>query len=451
MTVRVRFAPSPTGYLHIGNARAALINFLFAKHHNGTFILRQDDTDLIRSEERYAQAVKSDLEWLGITHDVFFKQSDRFDRYAQVKEQLIKSGRLYPCYETPEELDYKRKRLLSKGQPPIYDRAALSLTPDQIESYEAQGRKPHWRFKLNDGLIAWHDLIRGAVEFKAQDLSDPVLIRADGAYLYTFSSVIDDFDYEITHIIRGEDHVTNTATQIQIFEALNGGIPFPIEFAHTTLLLGEDGSPLSKRLGSLSLHALRDQGIEPQAINCLLARLGTSLPIEPKTAIIDLAKEFSLSTFSRTPPRFSELDLKNLNHKIYHLMDFNHIQERLKKLGILKISEKMWELLHDNVETLEDLRTWEDIFDGTIDTTHKGLDKAYIQEALACLPEQPWDESTWSNWTNALKEKTGKKGKDLFIPLRQALTGQDHGPQMKQIILIIGYNQVCTRLNSVLE
>ncbi|MBP9752350.1 MAG: glutamate--tRNA ligase [Proteobacteria bacterium] len=449
MSVRVRFAPSPTGYLHIGNARAALINWLFAKSRGGEFILRQDDTDLERSKQEYADAVISDLKWLGLDHDIFFKQSDRFDRYNEVRDELIKKGRIYPCFETPEELDYKRKRLLAKGLPPIYDRAALSLTSEEIETLLQEGKKPHWRFKLNPGVIAWDDHVRGRVEFKGEDLSDPVLIRADGAYLYTLTSVIDDFDYKITHIIRGEDHVTNTATQIQIFEALNGGTPFAIDFAHTTLLLGEDGSPLSKRLGSLSLHSLRDLGIEPMAINCLLARLGTSLPIEPKLTLEELADGFGLNIFSRTPPRFSENDLKTLNHKLYHLMPFQNIQDTLKKIGILKISEPIWTLLHDNISDLFELKAWEDILFGTITKKHD-IDQNYLETAFLNLPKEPWDESTWKIWTDVLKELTGKKGKELFMPLRQTLTGMDHGPEMKEIILLMGYNLVCTRLKSLI-
>ncbi|CAO5675814.1 MAG: Glutamate--tRNA ligase 1 [Holosporales bacterium] len=449
MSVRVRFAPSPTGFLHIGNARAALINWLFAKSKGGTFILRQDDTDLERSKQEYADAVFNDLKWLGLEHEVFFKQSDRFDRYNAVRDDLIEKGRIYPCFETPEELDYKRKRLLAKGLPPIYDRAALSLTKDEVDALIKDGKKPHWRFKLNPGVIAWNDHIRGRVEFKGQDLSDPVLIRADGAYLYTLTSVIDDFDYEITHIIRGEDHVTNTATQIQIFEALNDGNPFPIQFAHTTLLLGEDGSPLSKRLGSLSLHSLRDAGIEPMAINCLLARLGTSLPIEPKLTLDALADGFDLNIFSRTPPRFSEQDLKNLNHKLYHLMPFQNVQNTLLKMGISRITESVWQLLHDNIVDLLELKRWENILFGSIDVNHSG-DKNYIEQALNALPNEPWDNTTWKIWTDRLKELTGKKGKDLFMSLRQALTGMDHGPEMKEIILLMGYNLVCTRLKTMI-
>jgi glutamyl-tRNA synthetase len=450
MSIRVRFAPSPTGYLHIGNARAALINWLFCKKNNGEFLLRLDDTDLARSKEEYAVAIKEDLEWLGLTHDLFFKQSDRFGRYEEVKKMFIATGRLYPCFETKEELDFKRKRQLSKGKPPIYDREALQLTAEQIKNFEEEGRKPHWRFKLNHGKIQWHDIIRGDVSFNAEDISDPVLVREDGAFLYTMTSVIDDFDYKITHILRGEDHVTNTAVQVQIFEALNNDITFPVQFGHTTLLVDEDGSPLSKRLGSLSLKSFQETEIEPQSINSLLARLGTSLPIEPHLTLESLVENFELSSFSRTPPRFSVEDLKKLNHKLYHQMPFSLIQEKLVTKNIAKITKEVWEMVHDNINVLDDLKNWENILFGHLNpyTDLNADDLTYIKEACACLPEAPWDADTWAKWTTYLKEKTGRKGKNLFMPLRKVLTNLEHGPEMSKVILYIGYDEACTRLKS---
>lgn len=445
MSVRVRFAPSPTGFLHIGNARAALLNYLFARANQGLFILRLDDTDQVRSEDIYTDALKQDLAWLGLEHGLYFKQSDRFDRYSEVKTQLIESGRLYACYETPEELDFKRKRQLTKGLPPLYDRESLSLTPDQIKKYEAEGRTPHWRFKMHAGKISWNDLVRGTTEFNAADISDPVLIRADGTFLYSITSVIDDFDYKITHIIRGEDHVTNSAAQIQIFEALNGDKPYSVEFAHTTLLVGEDGHPLSKRLGSLSLHNLRDDGIEPMAINSLLARLGSSLPVEPKLTLEELSKGFNFDHFSKTPPRFSETDLKILNHKLFHQMPFFQIQERLEKLGITKITVDAWNILHDNIETLSDLKEWEGILFGDLVTS---CDEAYAEIALNHLPSAPFTEESWKEWTLAIRAETGKKGKELYMPLRLALTGKEHGPEMSRLIMLMGYDLICTRLKS---
>ncbi|MCE2715788.1 MAG: glutamate--tRNA ligase [Pseudomonadota bacterium] len=442
--VRVRFAPSPTGYLHIGNARAALINYLYALRYGGDFILRIDDTDLERSKPEYEKAIYQDFEWLGVKYSETFRQSERFERYHQIKEELIKNGKLYPCYETTEELDFKRKRQLAKGQPPIYDRSSLLLTDLEKDAFEKDGRKPHWRFKLDHEPIVWQDIIRGEVKYNGAQLSDPVLIRADGVFLYSLCSVIDDIDYSISHIIRGEDHVTNTATQIQLFKAVNDGKDFPVTFAHTTLLMDEDGAPLSKRLGSLSLGQMRDSGVEPMAIACLLARLGTSLPIEPLLTLNELASSFDLSTFSRTPPRFSEKDLWALNHKLYHLMPFSQIQERLKTNGFEKFSENHWRAVHDNIEKIEDLEPWESIFFGKIRGTCS--DNDFLKIALDLLPAGSWAEETWGIWTQSIKEKTGRKGKDLFMPLRQALTAMDHGPEMKMLLPLIGSDKVKERL-----
>lgn len=444
--VRVRFAPSPTGYLHIGNARAALINYLYALGKNGEFMLRIDDTDLERSKPEYEEAIYKDFEWLGISYATTFRQSERFDRYNQVRDTLIASGRLYPCYETPEELDFKRKRQMAKGQPPIYDRAALALSDAEKAAFEAEGRKPHWRFKLDHEAIVWHDMVRGEVRFDGTQLSDPVLIRADGVFLYSLCSVADDIDYAITHIIRGEDHVTNTATQIQLFKAVNGEKDFPVTFAHTSLLMDEDGQPLSKRLGSLSLGQMRESGIEPMAVACLLARLGTSLPVEAMLSLKELAKSFDLSIFSRTPPRFSEKDLWALNHKLYHLMPFSQMQVRLNAAGYGNFTENHWHAVHDNIEKLEDMKPWNDIFFGEIKSTCQDPD--FLKTALGLLPSAPWDETTWSTWTQTIKETTGRKGKELFMPLRQALTAMDHGPEMKALLPLIGIEKAKIRLIS---
>ncbi len=442
--IRVRFAPSPTGYLHIGNARAALINYLYSLRNGGEFILRIDDTDLERSKPEYEQAIFEDLAWLGIKHNNTFKQSSRFDRYKEVRDKLIESGRLYPCYETPEELDYKRKRQLGKGQPPIYDRAALNLTEAEVAAFKTEGRTPHWRFKLDHTPIVWDDKIRGPVKFDGAQLSDPVLIRADGIFLYSLCSVIDDIDYKITHIIRGEDHVTNTATQIQLFKAVNGEKDYPLTFAHTSLLMDEDGDKLSKRLGSLSLGQMRDSGIEPMAIACLLAKLGTSLPVEPFLTMEELSAPFDLSIFSRTPPRFSEKELWALNHKLYHLMPFSQMQQHLNLAGFGNFSENHWRAVHDNIEKLSDLKPWQDIFFGKIVGTCQDHD--FLKTAMSLLPEEPWDENTWATWTQNVKEKTGRKGKELFMPLRQALTAMDHGPEMKVLLPLIGRQVVLMRL-----
>lgn len=453
MTVKVRFAPSPTGFLHIGNARTAIINWLFAKSHDGHFMLRQDDTDLERSEERYAEAIQKDLAWLGLTHQSFAKQSDRFDRYNQAMQELIQIERLYPCYETAEELDFKRKRQLAKGEPPIYDRAALKLSQAEKNSFTQQGRKPHWRFKLLPGLISWTDLVRGQVDFHGERLSDPVLIRADGAYLYTLTSVVDDLDFDITHIIRGEDHVTNTAVQIQLLTALNDNKPTNITFGHTTLLMDAQGHGLSKRLGSLGLHSFRESGIEPMAINSLLARLGTSLPVVPCLTLEDLASKFDLSTFSRTPPKFDEHELEQLNSKLFHIMPFSFAKERLADQKDNQINENIWNVIRGNLQTFKDIEKWQEILFGQLTAaTLFEDDKDFINQALTVLPssEIPWNQETWLQWTNELKDFTGRKGKSLFMPLRQALTGMDTGPEMKDLLPLIGYERAKARLRSTL-
>lgn len=451
MVIRVRFAPSPTGLLHIGNARAALINWLFARHHalkgeEATFLLRLDDTDLERSDPLYAKAIEEDLAWLGLTHDRFARQSDRFAQYDQAVAHLKASGRLYPCYETPEELDFKRKRQLARHEPPIYDRTALRLTDKERRAFEAEGRKPHWRFNLLPEAIHWDDLIRGANVFQGSHLSDPVLIRADGAYLYTLTSVVDDIEFGITHIIRGEDHVSNTAVQIQLFTALGGDIAH-LHFAHSTLLVDAHGGSLSKRLGSLSLATLRESGLEPMAINSLIARLGTSLPIEPHLTLDELAQSFTLSIFSRTAPRFDPTDLENLNHKLLQMTPYDRVQKRLKSIAP-SLTEALWKVIRGNLRTLEEAAHWEPICGGHI--TPIIDDRDYLATALTCLPEEspkePWDATTWGLWTGKLKEVTGRKGRDLFMPLREAITGMDHGPEMKDLLPLIGSEKVKERL-----
>lgn len=444
MSVKVRFAPSPTGMLHIGNARAALINWLFARKNKGQFMLRIDDTDLARSEKQYEEAIYQDLAWLGLTHDQLEHQSSRFDRYQEVLEYLKTIGRVYPCYESAEELDFKRKRQLSRGEPPIYDRAALKLTDEEKNELNNKGIKPHWRFLLKDEEVFWEDSVRRHVHFPAGTLSDPVIVRADGVFLYTFASVIDDIDFKITHIIRGEDHVTNTAVQIDLFKTLNPEGPLP-QFAHTTLLTDQSGAGFSKRLGSLSLANLRDEGIDPIAIASLLARLGTSLPIEPHSSLDELAQGFDLSIFSRTPPKFSVDDLWQMNQKILHLMGFEKVKESLPEW----VTEHIWNILKENIIKLEDIKKWQPILFGDIQDPQQDIDKEYIKTALSFLPAEPWTEETWAKWTNLLKEKTGYKGKQLFMPLRQALTGMDHGPEMKHILPLIGYDKASKRLASI--
>lgn len=449
MVIRVRFAPSPTGLLHIGNSRAALINWLFARHHalkgqEATFLYRLDDTDLERNDPMYAEAIREDLAWLGLTHDQFAKQSDRFDRYDRAVEMLKASGRLYPCYETPEELDFKRKRQLARHEPPIYDRTGLKLTDDERQAFEAEGRVPHWRFKLLPEPIHWDDLIRGSNDFHGSHLSDPVLIRADGAYLYTLTSVVDDIEFEITHIIRGEDHVTNTAVQLQLFAALGGDVT-RLHFGHFTLLLDVNGASLSKRLGSLSLATLRESGLEPMAINSLIARLGTSMPVEPHLTLDELAENFTLSIFSRTAPRFDPAELETINHKLLQIMSYDQLEKRLKEI-VPSMTESLWMVIRGNLRTIDEAAQWEPVCSGQITPVIE--DRDYLAQALDCLPSEPWDAMTWGIWTGKLKELTGRKGKELFMPLRQAITGMDHGPEMKELLPLIGYAKVVDRLKA---
>lgn len=440
MTNVVRFAPSPTGKLHVGNIRAALTNWLFARKTGGRFLLRLDDTDAERSTEAFADGILRDLAWLGLNHDMFARQSDRAGAHDAAADRLRSMGRLYPCYETAEELDRRRKRQLAQHRPPVYDRAALKLTDEQRTSLEAQGRKPHWRFKLSGQTVTFHDVIRGEVHIETASLSDPVLIREDGRYLYTLPSVVDDIDFAVTHIIRGEDHVTNTGVQIEIFEALGATVPV---FAHFSMLVGAGGEALSKRIGSLSIEAFRDEGYEAQAINSLLAKLGTSDPVVARTALDDLVDEFELARFSRAPAHFDLTELRTLNHKILHATPFAAVRHRLEALGVGG-GAAFWEAVRDNVQLIGDAVGWWRVVDGPLAPVVE--DAAFLQEALALLPDGEFDETTWSKWTAAVTARTGAKGKALFMPLRLALTGMAHGPEMKKLLPLIGPERARKRL-----
>lgn len=439
--VKVRFAPSPTGMLHVGNARTALISWLFTRSQQGTFLLRIDDTDQERSKKEYEEAIEESLKWLGMDWDEKTRQRDRFDRYNECIEKLKADGRLYPCYETADELALKRKVLLNRGLPPIYDRAALELTGDEIKAFEAEGRTPHWRFKLNHAPIEWHDNVRGDVSFKGEDLSDPVVLREDGSPLYHLCSVIDDFDYGITHVIRGEDHVSNTATHVQMFEALGAKVP---SFAHFPLLSGLDGSKLSKRHGSVSVLDLRDgEGLESMAVVSLMARMGTSDPIEAHKDIQLYIGGFDFSKFGRSTPKFDEEELKRLNKKILHDTDLSEVKGRI---SISEMDDEFWNTIRPNLNKLSDASEWWTVINGPVTPVIE--DEDYINEATALLPATPWDENTWSEWTNAIKEKTGRKGKQLFMPLRQALTGMEHGPEMAFLLQLIGAKRALNRLQT---
>jgi len=443
--LKLRFAPSPTGYLHLGNTRTALINWLYARAHQAEFILRLDDTDVQRSEQKYTDQLQKDLQWLGLTYDHFLKQSDRFDLYKEAAECLKAQGRLYPCYETPEELSLQRKTQLAAGKPPLYNRASLSLTPSQVEAFAQEGRHPHWRFKMEAGEIHWHDLIRGPVTFQGERLSDPVLIREDGSPVYTFATSVDDLEMGITHILRGEDHVTNTAVQIQIMEALSGHLN-AIQFGHLALISGAQGEGLSKREGSLSLMELQAQGIEPMAINSLLAKLGTSDPILAYAHLEGLLDAFSITSFGRATPKLDPEDLWLMNTKILRLFSFEDIRPRLEALGLSEATPAFWAIAQNNIEKLEDVREWGEICYGK--TCFPGENPAFLEVAAQSLPPAPWDETTFKAWADQIKTLTGLKGKELFIPLRRALTGQEHGPELKDLILVMGHAQVLMRLQT---
>lgn len=445
MSVLVRFAPSPTGLLHIGNIRSALFNWLFAKRQGGRFMLRLDDTDRERSTEAFAQGIERDLTWLGLTWDVFARQSDRLDRYREALDTLKESGRVYPCYETQAELDLKRKTQLGRGLPPVYDRAALKLTDAERAAFAQQGRKPHWRFRLESSPVTWDDVIQGHKSFPATSLSDPVLVREDGVPLYTFCSVVDDADFGITHVIRGEDHVANTAVQLQIWKAVTDKPP--PAFAHFPLIVSASGVEMSKRLGTMSIASMRDDmEIEPMAINTLLASLGTSDSITPRLSPQELAAAFDLHKISRATPKFSAEDLKTLNAKILHLTDYAAIRDRLKALGIPDNNEAFWNAICPNLTKLSDSRIWWQVAQGPIAPVIKDAERAFIATALNLLPPEPWNEATWGQWINAIKYATGRKGKDLFLPLRLALTGADHGPEMKALLPLIGPARAKARL-----
>ncbi len=440
MTVITRFAPSPTGHLHVGNIRAALHNWLWARKSGGRFLLRLDDTDLERSRADYADAIRADLRWLGLEWDGEAKQSDRFALYEARFEALKASGHVYPAYETSQELELRRKILLGRGLPPVYDRAALSLTPDQIAAYEAEGRQPHWRFRLDHGQpIVWTDLVRGEQKFDPALLSDPVIRRADGSWLYMLPSVIDDIDMGITHVLRGEDHVSNTATQIQMFAAL--GAPLP-HFAHEALLTGSEGK-LSKRLGSLGVAHFRETGLEAMAVNALLARLGSSQPIEPFAEIAPLVDSFDFAHFGRAPARFDEAELASLNQKIVHLLPFAAVADRLPA----GMDEAGWTAIRPNLERLDQAADWWRIVTGPIDAPAPGQeDRDFLAAAHRQLSQATFDTDIWRTLTSALKEETGRKGKTLFLPLRRALTAMDHGPDMAELLPLIGRDEALRRL-----
>lgn len=437
MTV-TRFAPSPTGFLHIGNLRTALHNWMFAKKAGGRFLLRIDDTDAQRSEERFVEAIRRDLAWLGLVPDGEERQSARFDRYEAVFADMVANGRIYPAYETPEELDLRRKILAGRGLPPVYDRAALKLTDDDRARLEAEGRRPHWRFRLEAEPIEWDDMVRGPQKFDGALLSDPVVRRADGSWLYLLPSVIDDADMGVTHVVRGEDHVSNTATQMQMFQAMGATPP---AFAHEALLVGNEGK-LSKRLGSLGVEHFREAGIEPEAVVALLARLGTSDPVEAVVDPTPLVAAFDFGRFGRAPARFDEGELAQVNARIVHQLSFERVADTLPA----GMDAAAWDAVRGNLERVADAADWWRVVTGPVDTLPVAAeDRAFLTRAAEVAAGLDWADP-WAELTGALKAETGRKGKALFLPLRRALTGMDHGPDMAALLPLIGRERSVARL-----
>ena len=440
--VKVRFAPSPTGHLHIGNFRTALVNFLFARKEKGHFMLRIDDTDQERSTLEFEKAIIEDLSWMNLNWDSLEKQSTRLKRYDEVLETLLNKKRAYACYETADELSLKRKVQLSSGKPPVYDRSSLRLSDSEIADLKSKGKKPHYRFLLDHSEVTWNDLVKGQGKYHMSSLSDPVILREDGRVIYTLASVVDDIDFEITHILRGEDHMTNSAAQIQLFEALGSIAP---NLGHLSLLTDISGAGLSKRLGSLSLKDLRNEGIHPMAISSLLSKVGTSDPVEIKKEIKTIILYFDINKFGKSKSKFDKNELSLLNSKIYQLIDFEEINKDLNKMNI-SITKEFWNLIRGNIALLKNVKDWWDICFGTIDPIIENQD--FLDLALEALPIDQFNETTWSTWTKTISQETGKKGKELYMPLRLCLTGQNKGPEMADLILMMGRDKVIKRLSN---
>lgn len=437
MNLKVRFAPSPTGYLHVGNVRTALVNWLFARKSGGHFCLRIDDTDTERSKPEYEAAILEDMRWLGLEWDSTAKQSDRIAQYRAAMDKLSALGRLYACYETPDELDIQRKMQASRGLPPVYNRAGLKLTDAQKASYAKEGRRAHYRFLLNDAEVQWDDLIRGPVRMKATTMSDPVLVREDGVPVYTLASVVDDGELHITHVIRGEDHVSNTAVQVQLYEALGFAPP---TFAHLALLKTKDGE-LSKRLGGNDIRSLREAGVLPMAVNSLLARLGTSDAVTAESRLQALIDSFDFRKFGRAPANYDAAELLKLDQKLIQQLPFSIVQEKFSY-----ITEEFWRSIKSNVNSLAEIDQWWQILQGQIRAGLTPEDTVFVRETAAFLPPEPWDEDTWDAWMSTVKAATLRKGRELFMPIRKALTGMEHGPELKTLLPLLGRSLTLERL-----
>ena len=430
-----RFAPSPTGYIHVGNLRTALMNYLIARKAGGSFILRIDDTDPERSKEEYVDAIKQDLEWLGLTWDRVERQSERLDRYVAAADRLRDIDRFYEAFETPTELDLKRKKQLNMGKPPVYDRAALNLSDAEKAALRAERGDGVWRFKLDQQRIEWTDGILGDISIDAASVSDPVLIRGDGQFLYTLASVVDDTEMGVTHVVRGSDHVTNTATQIQIIEALGGTVP---SFAHHSLLTGPQGEALSKRLGTLALRDLREAGVKPMALLSLMARLGSSDPVELRSEMAELIEGFDINRFGAAPTKFDVEDLYPLTARHLQSLPVTAVAAELEALGVpAEKQAAFWDVAKENITTLKDLAGWWELCRAGAEPLVADEDKDFIAEAMALLPEGPYDAESWGKWTAEVKAATGRKGKGLFMPLRKAVTGMERGPDMSALLALM--------------
>ena len=429
-----RFAPSPTGYLHVGNLRTALMNWLIARAAGGEFILRLDDTDPERSKPEYTQAIREDLNWLGLGWDRAERQSQRLELYEAAAQKLRDSGRLYECFETPQELEFKRRALLASGRPPVYDRAARDLSKSESDRLRAE-RGGHWRFLLDHERIEWDDGILGPVSIDAASVSDPVLIRGDGQVLYTLASVADDTGMGVSDVVRGSDHVTNTATQIQIIDALGGAVP---HFAHHSLLTGPKGEALSKRLGTLALRDLRASGVEPMALISLMARLGSSDPVELRGSMDEVIAGFDLAHFGASPTKFNADDLTPLSARHLHGLDVSGVAGDLRALGVPDdLAQPFWQAVRENTGTRAEIASWWQLCRVGAAPVVEAEDAEFVSAAMALLPDRPWDETTWGAWTVAVRAATGRKGRGLFMPLRRALTGRDHGPDMARLMPLL--------------
>jgi len=437
-----RFAPSPTGYIHIGNARTALWNALMARRAGGTFLLRFDDTDIERSRPEYAEGILEDLAWLGIAPDRIERQSARFSRYKDVLEDFKARGLVYPCYETADELERKRKRQQARGLPPVYDRAALALTPEERAAFEAEGRIPHWRFKLSGQTVRWQDGVRGEAHIETASLSDPIVARAEDTFLYTFASVIDDVDFAVTDILRGEDHVANTAVQIEIFRALSDHLP---RFSHHNLIASATGEEMSKRTGALSIRSFRAAGVDPLAVAIIACLTGTSESVRPLASLDALASLLEPSKFSRALTKFDPAEITDLSTRLLHAKPYEAVAEALAAMEIAgEKAGPFWAAIHGNISALPEARIWWDII--TTSQHFPAEDTEFLSEAAKALPAGEITAETWGEWTKAVQEKTGRKGKALFMPLRLALTGREHGPELKAVLPLLGREALLARL-----